>query len=109
MKSNTQQIIIHIAGCIIFLALPILFSQSPSLSLRDFTGYLLLIIFFYVNFFVSIPRFYFIKKYIQFFLLTTACFLIILFIPNLGTEGPDFLFDIGQRLLLFLVVFFFSL
>ena len=141
MKMGVRQIIIHIAGCIIFLALPVLFTPSPSHSfdlrhngpsVRDFTGYLLLIIFFYVNFFVLIPRFYFTKEYPLFFLSNLCCFLIILFAPNLLTHGglgfpppenpavhlpqipgeaqnPDLLFDIGQRLLLFLVVFFFSL
>jgi histidine kinase len=145
MKSNTQQIIIHITGCIIFLALPILFSPAPSSSFdilnnppsqRDFIGYVLLIGFFYLNFFILIPHFYFTKKYEFFFLITLACFALIILIPDLVTnhnfgahpppksqgispnhfppppgkpEGSDFFFEIFQHLLLFLVVFFFSL
>ncbi len=143
MKKSTQ-LIIHITGCIIFLALPVLFSPAPATSFdilhnpplqRDFIGYVLLIGFFYLNFLIVIPRFYFTKKYELFFFITLGCFLFVLLIPDLiiqldfenhlppkhfGFEnnfgetqmphhGPDFLFDIGQRLLVFLVVFFFSL
>lgn len=140
MSNKRVKILVHILGCIGFLLIPILFSPelNSSRSLlsispfkRDFLAYLLLIGFFYLNFFVLIPKFYLNKKYLWFFLYAAACFLFILFVPRLlFPEGfhpggppahPDLhpphgpspshrrLIDYGIRLLQFLVILVFSL
>ncbi|SFE29352.1 Histidine kinase [Chitinophaga sp. CF118] len=91
MKGKISQVLIHIAGCITFLALPIVFSPDANSivdlwryapALKDFLLYLALIPFFYFNFFWLIPTFYFKRKYAAFFLISFLCFIIIVFLPN---------------------------
>src|SRR5882724_6072973 len=89
MNGRTQQILLHIAGCMVFLALPILFSPE-SLSLysyfrnpptqRDFIIYALMIAVFYANYYLFIPNLYFKRRYPAFFLLAIGCFLFINFL-----------------------------
>lgn len=84
-------ILVHIAGCLLFLALPIVFSPDAhsvadlwkyAPALKDFIVYLALILFFYFNFFWLIPTFYFKRKYAPFFLITLVCFGLIVLLPN---------------------------
>ncbi len=138
MSKNRVKILVHIFGCIGFLVIPILFAPdlTGTRSLltfppfkRDFLSYILLISFFYFNFFILIPRFYLNKKHFLFFLSTAACFLFILIVPRLifpdapfhpgGPPPPgDFppagpprprIFDYGNRVLQFLAILVFSL
>jgi hypothetical protein len=76
MNTKTNQIITHILGCVIILALPVLFSPDLSSDLRfvnargfqrDFIFTILLVLFFYLNYFILIPELYFKKKYFLFF------------------------------------------
>ena len=82
---------LHIAGIVLFLSMPILF--SPDLwhgnSLfqirpfqREFFSYVLLVCFFYVNYLWLIPKLYFQKKHILFWLIIIACLAIITFVPH---------------------------
>lgn len=129
----------HVAGCIIFLMLPVLFSPAR-VSFKDmFTvvpaqkellTYLLLIIFFYLNFFILLPNYYFTKKYFIFFGAVVIFFTLINLIPVLfihdgmpvpppPSHGPQHeppqapsgfsAPEIFHNLSLFLVVFFFAL
>jgi len=92
MKRKTLQLLIHIIGCVVFLSLPILFSPDferpfdlykiPPFQ-RDFIGYVILVVYFYLNYYIFIPKFYFPKKYVVFAALTLLCFLLVSFIPNL--------------------------
>ncbi|RFM34832.1 sensor histidine kinase [Chitinophaga silvisoli] len=134
-----RQLLIHIAGCVTFLALPIVFSPDASNlydllrfppAMREFIVYVLLLLFFYFNFFWLIPTFYFRRKYISFFALAIVCFGLIVLLPNALIAGdnvfhhrpgpPHFrmppeprkhfiLVDMGHQIFLFLAVFFFSL
>lgn len=128
-----RQLCIHIAGCVTFLALPIVFSPDAGNlydllrfppAMKDFIVYLLLLAFFYFNFFWLIPTFYFRRKYVAFFALAFVCFVLIVLVPNAlvaGPPPPDFhrhgpeppphslLIDVGHQVFLFLAVFFFSL
>ncbi len=101
MKSNTRQILLNVTGSIVFLSLPILF--SPDLTnpdgfihikgfQRDFIGYFLLFLFFYLNYLILLPEFFFRKKYFMFTLSVIACFALIIILPNLpaGSENPVF-------------------
>ena len=74
-----------------FLALPILFApdspiywfQFNTYAFHKFVLYLLFIGFFYLNYFLLIPRLYFSKRYIIHFLICVACFFVIVYIPDL--------------------------
>ena len=98
MKGKLSQVLIHIAGCVTFLALPIIFSpDASSLSdlwkyppaLKDFLVYLALLLFFYFNYFWLIPNYYFKRKYGGFSLISVICFVAIVLVPNLliGFQG----------------------
>lgn len=92
MAGRTPQIILHITGCLVFLALPFLFSPE-SLNLRayltnpptqrDVISYILLLGAFYTNYYLLIPRFYFRRKYLLFGSLNLLCLACILFLPVL--------------------------
>jgi hypothetical protein len=91
MKGKIREILIHIAGCVTFLALPIIFSPDANSladvwryapALKDFVVYVALILFFYFNFFFLIPAFYFKRKYAGFFLISFLCFTVIVLLPN---------------------------
>ena len=92
MTGRTQQIILHITGCIVFLALPFLFSPE-TLNLRayltnpptqrDVISYILLLGVFYLNYYLLIPRFYFRRRYLLFIIINVLCLATILFLPVL--------------------------
>ncbi|SDG42695.1 sensor histidine kinase [Chitinophaga filiformis] len=92
MKGRLSQVLIHIAGCVTFLALPIVFSpDASSLSdlwrhppaMKDFLVYLALLLFFYFNYFWLIPNYYFKRKYGGLSIITILCFVAIVLVPNL--------------------------
>ena len=100
MKGKGIQVLTHFMGCAVFLSLPILF--SPDLTnpfgmykippfQRDFIGYVILVLFFYLNYYTLIPKFYFQKKYAVFSALTLLCFLLVSIIPNLLISEADFI------------------
>jgi hypothetical protein len=140
MNSRPARIALHFLGCLIFLALPFLMAPGPDFSLhtlfsrpalRDFTGYALMIGYFYLNVFLLIPKLYFAKRFWLFSLITLGAFLLITFIPPLlisfngfpmhGHDmpapknaieeicGPMFFFHISHHLFLFIAVLFVSL
>lgn len=120
MKNRFLQIVIHLVCCLAFLALPILFAPDSPIYWFQFDAYAfhklalysLFICFFYLNFFVLIPKLYFSKRYVFYFLACAACFIIITYIPDLivpsGNYGlpqhatlppgaaPPFLSDVEQ-------------
>ncbi len=92
MPKKNVQLLIHIIGCFVFLCLPILFSPDVSNPLtlfkivpfqRDFIGYVILILFFYLNYYVLIPKLYFSKKYFTFWLIIIACYLFVSAVPHI--------------------------
>ena len=102
MKGKGIQVLMHFIGCVVFLSLPILF--SPDLTnpfgmykippfQRDFIGYVILVLFFYLNYYTLIPKFYFQKKHAVFAALTLLCFLIVSIIPNLLITDADFTYN----------------
>lgn len=127
MNKKTYQLVVHLLGCAIFLALPIIFSPDLSLDFdfihakgfqRDFLFSIILIPFFYLNYFLLIPRLYFLKKYFLFASITFICFVLIFFLPVLVIPSNSFInssFDtffireLKIRLFQFLIVFVFSL
>ncbi len=91
MTGRKQQLLLHIAGCAIFLALPFLFSPE-SLNLhayltnpptqRDIIAYVLVLGAFYANYYLLIPRFYFLRKYLLFLVFNILAFCLISFLPR---------------------------
>lgn len=142
MQYSYRQKIIHIMGCLFFLSIPIISSpdfgeaskmlQSPGFQ-RVFLGFVLLLGFFYLNYFILIPKFYIRKKYVIYTLLLIGCYFIVAYVPDFirpfksfpkieGTcgndlpscappnkYGIDFYFLHAKSLLQFLAAFFLSL
>ncbi|MEL1245623.1 sensor histidine kinase [Flavobacterium sp. DGU11] len=137
MTKKTQSYLLHILGGVLFLSIPILLSpdrESPSLFhiapfQRNFAIHILLLAFFYTNYFYFIPRLYFSHKRLLFFLAIIACYFIIALLPGLmlGSgampghvqclhhgratlgNGPTFVpFFRGGSVFQFLLVFFLS-
>jgi len=133
MKSRSTQILFHIIGCLIFLTLPIFFVPGPldvneffsdPRSLREFLHAFLILLFFYLNYYLLIPRLYFTKRYLYFILAIVFCFVVVVLLPNFifGFEGRGFgprphhermgggvMIAFSHNLLFFLAVTFFSL
>ncbi len=132
MNRNKTQILFHLVGCTIYLSLPIIFWPgegglseffADSRALRGYMNNILILLFFYLNFYILIPKLYFRKKYTWYILSLLAVFLVIVFIPPeifpFREGGPmppkpmpgnnRMFFFIGHQLIFFLAVVFFSL
>ena len=91
MANNRQKLIFTLIG-ITLLLIPIFTSPDFNKGLqmfdvapfqRNFLGYVLLLIYFFLNYFLFIPKFYSQKKFIIFGVITLACFLFVTFLPDL--------------------------
>ncbi|MCW3126548.1 MAG: hypothetical protein JWO03_2206 [Bacteroidetes bacterium] len=132
MTVRHRQLVTHIVGGFAFLAVPILFSPDFSLSLRifsippfqrNFITYVLLLFFFYINYFVLLPELYFKKKYLWFVLSLVLFYIIISAVPGFLIRGalppdlaatrpprpPHGFWDFGHHFPQFLIVVMFSL
>jgi hypothetical protein len=86
------------AGCILFLSIP--FFTSPenrgkgffvanSFAWKDFTQYGLLVLFFYLNYVLLIPRIYFKRRYFFYIILLLAAMWLIAYLPQaLFSQNP---------------------
>lgn len=92
INQKNKSIYIHIIGSILFLSLPFIFSPDLSQGLelfkikgfqRHLFSFLLLLIYFYLNYFLFIPSIYFKKKHLLFIFITLISVLIICFLPIL--------------------------
>ncbi|MDX9883771.1 MAG: sensor histidine kinase [Prolixibacteraceae bacterium] len=139
MKIKPAEVLFHVIGCTIFLLLPIIFWPgeggiseffNDSRAIRGYSVNILVLIFFYLNFYFFIPRLYFKKRYAIFILILIAFYLVIIFLPELIVPfnepprrmppGPEpvgkhligsgkWFFRMGHHLVFFLAVVFFSL
>ncbi|TDX01583.1 sensor histidine kinase [Dinghuibacter silviterrae] len=101
MNGKTSPVLIHVLGCLLFLALPILFApETTGLSTtllnrptqRDLLSYVLLIGLFYANYGWGVPRFYFKKRYLLFGGINLLCLVLIIWLPNVvipEERGPS--------------------
>lgn len=91
MANKSQNYILHLLGCLLFISIPIL--SSPDLNSntelmnlapfrRSLLTFAFLLAFFYANYLYIIPRFYFNRKYLSFALSIIACFFIIAYLPK---------------------------
>ena len=109
MLQKNRNILIHITGSFLFLSLPFIFSPdffeqnsdhvyfNFNAILRPFSATCILLLFFYLNYYLFIPRFYITKKYSLFILLVFISFLCVLFIPELFIAGKKMLPEIPKQ------------
>jgi hypothetical protein len=134
MKNKGGQLLIHIIGCLVFLTLPFLFTPNRAAfvdrfsdlrSLKELISYSLLIVFFYLNFLVFVPKLYFSKHYFYYGMVVLISYALIVILPELfmpfkpfplgpshkmPPPPPDFIFfRFSHNFFLFLVVGLFSL
>lgn len=137
MQNNNKKIWWHILGCLIVLLLPILFSPDigrgfAMFEIRPFQRSLLattlLLLFFYLNYYLFIPKFYLPKKYIWFFGIALFSFIVIMLLselpmmghhhpmrdehfkgPNFGPPKKPFLFLFNHSFIQFIAVLIFSI
>lgn len=140
MKSKSVLVLFHIIGCTIFLLLPIILWPGEGglaeffgddRAMRGYMHNLLILGFFYLVFYMLIPKLYFQKKYLLFVIILMGCYFIITFLPEIivpfqghvhAPSGPSprpgpgpgmgfnrTLFRMGHNLVFFLAVVFFSL
>ncbi len=123
-----RDIIIHFVSCVAFISVPVFLSHEETglpltsrSNLRDVLGYLLIIGYFYFNFYYLIPKFYLKRQFILFMLLTLLSFIIITALPTLTLPvmprpeklrhwgRPAWLGDINHYFFPFIAVFLISL
>lgn len=82
-----KTVAVHILLILLFISIPIISSPDFNYSLeifsvppfiRNFVGYLLIIGFFYLNYYLIFPRYFFKKKYVLYAFWVILCFLIII-------------------------------
>lgn len=94
----------HILFCSLFLIIPILVSTRPQgepfLTLtkpfiRDIIGNFLLLVFFYINYYILVSKYYFNKQYFIYFVLVLLALAVVFMLPSLltgrftaGPQGP---------------------
>ncbi len=87
-----QQIILHLAGWAIFITLPILLFPGPKDILALFSGSrsiilimlnVFLISYFYLNYHLIVPKYYFNKQYGKLTLVTLSIYVLIVVLPGL--------------------------
>lgn len=102
MAKKSQNYILHLLGCMLFISIPVLSSpdfnsNTELMKLAPFRQSLfkfaLLLAFFYANYLYLIPKFYFTKKHVLFAASIIICFLIITYLPHYlipfnGYRGP---------------------
>lgn len=93
--TKNLKILWFIIGSVVFLCIPIFSSPdfgeyhslfSIPMFLRMFTSYIGVLLFFFINYFILIPRFYFKKKYFLFAFSILAIFLIVDNVPKMIFE-----------------------
>lgn len=94
MKILRKQYIYHIIGGIVFLFLPLILSPRPPEeigpffsrpTLRDLFAHILMLLFFYFNYYVLIKRLYFREKYLNYALIIILGFVLIIVLPSFLT------------------------
>jgi sensor histidine kinase YesM len=92
--NSKRNILLHILCCSVFLLMPILISTRPPWEpfltitrpfIRDIIGNALLLAFFYLNYYVLIPRLYYKRKYVLYTGLVLLSLLLIITLPSVFT------------------------
>ncbi|HEY8935160.1 MAG TPA: histidine kinase, partial [Cyclobacteriaceae bacterium] len=93
-NAKWKAFILHVAGSIAFLGIPILVAPHPpeqvnyvfsKPTLRDLIANALMLLFFYLHYYFLISKVYFKKRYILYCLIILVAFLLICLLPSLLT------------------------
>jgi hypothetical protein len=99
MQKKLKSYLFLIVGSLVFLFLPLLFSPHPPeeeslfftrASLRDFLANLLMLLFFFLNFYLLIETLYIKKKYVLYGFIIIICLLIVCIVPSVITGHNPF-------------------
>lgn len=99
MSNQTRLVLLHILSGVAFLSLPVLFSPGhgslaerigESGYVRDLFGYAFALLFFYLNYLILIPKFYFKRKYGWYSFLVLCSFVLLMYHPYIAPkkQGP---------------------
>lgn len=92
MKYKPRQLALIIFVSIVLICIPIIgsheFRSGDSIwesvfFKRKFTATIFVVLFFYLNYFYLIPKFYFTKKYWLYYTIVIACFILVVKIPDI--------------------------
>src|SRR6476620_12316527 len=98
MNNKAFRALLHILGCVGFMTIPILFSPDLTGSRnlftippfqRDLFHFALLIGFFYLNYFLLVPQFYFNRRFAVFFVISLGALFIAEFLPVFFFPGKQ--------------------
>ena len=91
MKDSFRLIVLNILGCLFFLSIPVI-SSPDIISFRElifvggfqrnFLSFFFLMIFFYVNYYVLIPKIYFRKKYTIYGFILLFGYILVNYVPT---------------------------
>lgn len=95
---NNKQLLINCLVGVLLISIP--FLTSPDLNAgielfyiepfkRELLSYLLLLVFFYVNFYCIIPKFYIQKRWFKLIILVLCCYLIVFKVPQILLPYPS--------------------
>lgn len=89
MSNKTRNYTLHILWILAFLSIPIFTSPDLGANMfkvtgfkRNFTSYILLVVFFYLNYYVFIPRYYFPKRYFLYGAFVFLSYAMVVAIPD---------------------------
>jgi hypothetical protein len=98
MNQRTREILLHVLGCLCFLALPVISSPDFSFNFsfvsirpfqREFLFYFLMLLFFYANYYVLVPRIYFRRQFGLFVAVVLVSYIVVSLLPEwLFPFGP---------------------
>ncbi len=99
MWGKKRQAFIFLSGSVLFLLLPVVFSpyilqplgflfKMPGFQ-KNFLGYCLMLSFFYLNYFILLPKVYFKHKRILYLFLSGLTFFLFSILPGLMIHDPD--------------------
>lgn len=109
MTQSKKQYLYHILGCLAFLVLPLTLSPRPPEEVgfflsrptqRDFAVNFLMLIFFYLNYYILIPKVYFKDKYVIYSFCLFLGFVMILSFPSVVTGNFFWQEHLGDRVMM---------
>jgi hypothetical protein len=100
VNSKSKEIAVHVIGSVLFLFVPFVMGPQGIHDLKDLAinpilqretiEFTLILIFYYINYFLLIPKIYFPRKYLLYILILVSIFLVIAFIPKIFIPTADF-------------------
>jgi hypothetical protein len=95
MAKKTQYYLLYVLGSLLYISIPMLVSPDlhSKTSLikidpfkREFLSHIIMLCFFYLNFFYLMPHYYFTRRFGLYFVFVVACLVVSVVLPNLLFE-----------------------